>query len=410
MSTIYSIGIYLFQFIVFILSFFMPKAKLWIEGRRDWRQKLQNAIPKGSKVIWFHAASLGEFEQARSLIEKIKKEQKDIFILLSFFSPSGYEIRKNYDKADYICYLPADTPRNAKAFVQIVKPQKAFFIKYEFWYNYLAQLKKYKIPLYLVSGIFRQNQIFFKSYGFWFRKQLRSFEHFYLQDQTSLDLLNSIGYNNTVKTGDTRFDRVIEIAEQVEKISEIEHFVEQDKCLIIGSSWTKDEDLLVEYINTHPSYKYILAPHEIDETHLKRIESNLKLNYQRYSNFILQPKTNLKIMIIDNIGMLSSVYQYATLSYVGGAFGTGLHNILEAAVYGKPVVFGPHFFKFQEANDLLAEKAVVSISNQEELFSTLDLLFTDETANKKMGKKAKDFIYKSKGAVEYIYSNIFRKN
>lgn len=410
MSVIYSIGIYLFQLIISILAFFNPKAKLWIEGRKNWRQKLQKAIPKESKVIWFHAASLGEFEQARLLIEKIKKEQKDIFLLLTFFSPSGYEIRKDYDKADYICYLPADTPQNAKDFVQIANPQQVFFIKYEFWYNYLSQIKKHNSPLYLVSGIFRSSQIFFKFYGIWFKKQLTNFDCFFLQDQSSLDLINSLGYTNAVKTGDTRFDRVIEIAEQVHEIPKVKDFVGTKKCLIIGSSWPQDEDLLVEYINTHVEYKYILAPHEIHEVHLKRIESSLKLNAERYSRINKTSKKKINVMIIDNIGMLSSIYQYATVCYVGGAFGTGLHNILEAAVYGKPVIFGPQFSKFQEANDLLEEKAVISVSNFESLFSALNLLFTDEIANKKMGKKAKDFIYKSKGAVESIYSRIFIKN
>ena len=409
MFTIYNFGIYFYQWLIGLVAQFNPKASLWMSGRKDWEKNLKNALRKENNVIWFHAASLGEFEQGRPLIEKIKNEHKDVFILLTFFSPSGYEIKKNYENADYVCYLPADTQQNAKKFLSIVKPKKVFFIKYEFWYNYLSEIKKRKIPLYLISGLFRSQQIFFKSYGKWFLKQLTSFSKFYLQDKKSLELLQNKGFDNAIVAGDTRFDRVIEIAEHPQNISAIKMFISENPCLVIGSSWPKDEKLLAEYIKQHPNYKYILAPHQIDETHLKNIEEMLPNITQRYSNYIKQPQKQVSVLIIDNIGLLSSIYQYADLAYIGGAFGTGLHNILEAAVYGIPVVFGPQYSKFQEANDLIAQKAAFSISNSTELFSVLNLLFEDKQENQKIGKKAKSFIYKSQGAVDLIYTNIFKK-
>ena len=410
MSIIYNISIYFYLWLIKFAAFFNPKANLWISGRKDWKQKLESATRDASNIIWFHAASLGEFEQGRPLIEKIRAEQKDIFILLTFFSPSGYEVRKDYDQADYICYLPADTSRNAKDFISIVQPKQAFFIKYEFWYNYLSELKAKAIPLYLISGIFRPQHIFFKSYGQWFLKQLTHFDKFYLQDQESLDLLKEHHFTNTIAAGDTRFDRVIEIAQNPQPIPSVEEFISGKPCLVIGSSWPKDEALLSEYINTHLNYKYILAPHQINESHLKSIEALLPNQTQRYSDYIIAPQQEKTVLIIDNIGMLTSIYQYADLAYIGGAFGTGLHNILEAAVYGIPVIFGPEYSKFQEAKNLVAQNASISISNSKELNSILEKLFDHKVERDKVGQIAKNFIYKSQGAVDLIYSDIFKEN
>ena len=407
MFIIYNIGIYFYQFIIRWVSIFNPKAKLWIVGRKNWRHKLEEATKGSENIIWFHAASLGEFEQGRPLIEKIKAEQKEVFILLTFFSPSGYEIQKDYKYADYVCYLPADTLNNAKDFISIVSPQKVFFIKYEFWFNYMRELKRQQNSLYLVSGVFRESQIFFKPYGNWFAKQLQAFTYFYVQDEISVENLKSLGYNNVLLAGDTRFDRVIEIAEQSKDIKLVKDFIGEYPCLVIGSSWSKDEDLLVEYINTHPNYRYVLAPHEIKESHLSEIESKISVPTQRWSNSQKGAKKEAVVLLVDNIGMLSSIYKYANLAYVGGAFSAGLHNILEAAVFGIPVIFGPKYSKFPEAKDLIDVQAAFSVSDYDKLSQTLDLLFLDKSKNSEAGEKSKLFIYKSKGSVEVVAKHIF---
>jgi len=406
MSIIYNIGIYLYRWLIGIVSLFNSKASLWISGRKNWKQKLKIATEGAEHLIWFHAASLGEFEQGRPLIERLKKEKPECFVLLTFFSPSGYEVQKNYKEADYVCYLPSDTKANTKAFISIANPKQAFFIKYEFWYNYLSELKKTNTPLYLISGIFRPRHIFFKPYGKWFKKQLENFDKFYLQDQESLELINSLAFNNTVLTGDTRFDRVSQIAENSKNIDRVKDFVSNKKCLVVGSSWPVEEDMLTEYINNNLDYKYIIAPHEINESHIKDIESKLKVPFQRWSD----KKENAKalVLIIDNIGMLSSLYKYADFAYIGGAFGSGLHNILEAAVYGIPVVFGPKISRFKEATDLINAKSAFSVANKEEFFEKLDLLFHDSKKTIELGENAKQFIYKSKGATNIVWKDIYK--
>ena len=404
MSVIYNIGIYFYRWLIGLVSLFNPKAKLWIDGRKDWKKNLINATKDAENLVWFHAASLGEFEQGRPLIERLKEEQPNTFILLTFYSPSGYEIQKNYKGADYVCYLPSDTKSNAKDFISITKPKQAFFIKYEFWYNYLSELKKIETPLFLISGIFRTDHIFFKPYGSWFRKQLLNFDKFFLQDQTSVDLIKSIGFKNTILTGDTRFDRVIQIAENSKEIKEVKQFVASEKCLVIGSSWPIEEEMLCEYINQNTEYKYIIAPHEINDTHIKEIESRLEIGYKRWSE---QDNRDTTVLIIDNIGMLSALYKYANFAYIGGAFGSGLHNILEAAVYGIPVIFGPKITRFKEAHDLIQNKAAFSVSNKAEFFEKLDLFFNNIDKSQEFGENAKRFIYKSKGASDIVWRNIF---
>lgn len=408
MSILYNFGIYFYRWIIGLVSLFNPKAKLWIDGRRNWRTNLVNATKGADNIIWFHAASLGEFEQGRPLIERLKRENKNVFILLTFFSPSGYEIQKNFKDADYICYLPSDTKANAKAFISIVKPKKIFFIKYEFWFNYMSQINQNEIPFYLISGIFRKEQIFFKWYGQWFRKKLEAFKTFYVQDSASVERLHAIGFDNTVLTGDTRFDRVISIAENSKDLEIISKFAAGKSCLVMGSTWPKEEDMLSEYINNNPGYKYIIAPHEIGEAHLIEIESKLKLKVQRFSKINSSDIENVNVVLIDNIGMLSSIYKYANLAFVGGAFGKGLHNILEPAVYGIPVVFGPNYSKFQEASDLIREKSAFSVSDKTELLACLDNFFIDIESAKKAGGNAKSFIYKSKGATDILWQDVFK--
>ncbi len=395
---------YAYQLIIRLAAMFNPKAKLWVKGRQDWQSQLKTAIANHNKVIWFHAASLGEFEQGRPLIEKIKAEQTDAFILLTFYSPSGYELRHNYKKADYVCYLPADTRRNAQQFLDIVKPAKVYFIKYEFWFNYIHEMQERHIPLYLISGIFAEHQVFFKPYSKWFVKQLAAFTHFFVQNAHSVDLLNQLGFNNVTLAGDTRFDRVIEIANNAVADPMVKTFVGDKKCLVIGSSWPKDEALLLPYINQNSAFKYIIAPHEIHPSHINDIQSGLRVPFQVWTKADRHQLADAQVLIVDTIGQLSGLYQFADVAYVGGAFGSGLHNILEPAVYGIPVVFGPKYQKFQEAKDLLSHKAVCTVHNQEALFETLDDLLTNESKNYDMGQRARDFIYKSQGAVDIILS------
>jgi 3-deoxy-D-manno-octulosonic-acid transferase len=401
---------YTYQLIIRLVSCFNPKAKLWVKGRKNWQAKLKSAIGNHNKVIWFHAASLGEFEQGRPLIEKIKSEHDDVFVLLTFYSPSGYELRKNYDKADYVCYLPADTKSNAKQFLEIVKPSQAYFIKYEFWFNYIQKLGQLNVPLYLVSGIFAEHQVFFKSYSKWFVKQLAAFTHFFVQNEHSVSLLKKLGFDNVTKAGDTRFDRVIEIAEEAVADALVKTFVGDKKCIVVGSSWPKDEALLLPFINKNTDYKYIIAPHEIHESHINEIASGLNVQYQIWTKADNSKLADAQVLIVDTIGQLASLYQFANLAYVGGAFGSGLHNILEPAVYGIPVVFGPKYQKFQEAKDLLNKEAVVSINDAENLHEVLNNWLEKDQERLKMGQKAKDFIYQSQGAVNIIFENTLSKN
>lgn len=406
MALLYNIAIYFYQQIIRLVSLFDTKAQFWVKGRKQWKTQLKEGVATDGPVFWFHAASLGEFEQGRPLMEKIKKEQTDVFILLTFFSPSGYEVQKDYKGADYICYLPADTKSNAKAFVDIVNPMQVFFIKYEFWFNYMRELQAKKIPLHLISGIFHNKQIFFKSYGTWFKKQLKAFTYFFVQDPASVEKLKVLGFENAFVAGDTRFDRVIEIAEHAALIPVLSEFTKVKPCLVIGSSWPEDELFLSEYINLHPEYNYVIAPHEIKEDHLQSITSQIKLNIQRWTTMDQGLSLDTQVILVDTIGMLSKMYRYADLTYVGGAFKTGLHNVLEAAVYGKPVIFGPNYSKFQEATALISEKAAFSINSKEALFNTLNRLFTDKIERELLGENAKAFIYKSQGAAEYIQQKL----
>jgi len=350
-------------------------------------------------------------------MEKLKLQQPNVKILLTFFSPSGYEIRKNYTGADYIFYLPMDTASNAKKFIEIVKPQKVFFVKYEFWFNYLSELKNRNIPTYLVSGIFREDHHFFKSTGAWFRKQLSAFTHFFLQDDKSIELLNSIGYTNSTLCGDTRFDRVFEVSKNVKQIDLVKQFVGNNKVLILGSSWREDEKI-VQSLKLE-SLKLIIAPHEIDEKHLSSIEAEfiplLSEGLLRREGagvclrYSLANENNIKeaqVLIIDNIGMLSSLYQYGTIAFIGGGFGKGIHNILEAATFGLPVIFGPNFHKFAEAKELIKLGGAFSVMDVSEYEKTMDLL-SDEQVLKTASQISRMYVQGRIGATEKILSATF---
>ncbi len=407
---LYNFSIYLYNIIISLSSPFNKKAKLWIDGRKDIFKKLESEISnKDLDLIWIHCASLGEFEQGRPLIEKIKKGHSQYKILLTFFSPSGYEIRKNYSGADYVFYLPIDTILNSKRFIRIVKPKMAFFVKYEFWFNYLNELKKQNIPLYLVSGIFRKEQLFFKTYGAWFRNQLNCFTHFFVQDEASNKLLSSIGFTNVKTTGDTRFDRVNEVSKNTKPIPFIEEFKEEKKIFIAGSSWDEDEQIIASFNFQKNNFKIIIAPHEINESHINSIINKFKKSIVlRYSEANKLNIIDAQVLIMDNIGMLSSLYQYGTIAYIGGGFGKGIHNILEAATFGLPIIFGPNYKKFTEANELINLNCAFSITSITD-FEKKILLLGDDKIFKETSKNSKHYVESRIGATDKTLSVILLK-
>ena len=370
MSILYTISIYLYVIVIRVTALFNSKAKLWIKGRNAIFKKLAEATKEDQNIVWFHCASLGEFEQGKTIIEGYKIKYPTHKILLTFFSPSGYEIRKKYDVVDWVFYLPADTKKNAKQFISIVNPIKVIFIKYEFWFNYMAELNKKNIPFYSVSSIFRKEQSFFK-YD-WAAKQLNNVSHFFVQDQNSKELLKNIGFSNCTVAGDTRFDSVISNTQNSISISLVEKFCENKTTIICGSTWPKDEALLVKYINKNPNYNYIIAPHEMQHISALKNQTNALL-FSKANNTNI---SDINVLIIDSIGILSNVYKYGDLAYIGGGFGSGIHNILEAVTFGLPVVFGPNYQKFKEANELIELEGAISISNFKELTSAIDYFNT----------------------------------
>ena len=386
-----------------------------VAGWRD-SQNILFQLARSSKsqpIAWFHAASLGEFEQTRPVLEKFRIQHPEYRVLLTFFSPSGYEVRKNYTGADAVCYLPMDTPGNARRLIQTLSPRIAFFVKYDFWFNYLNQLNKQGTRTFLFSAIFRPRQYFFQWYGGWFCKQLsRCYEHIYVQNEQSLQLLKSHGVDHCSIAGDTRFDRVHDIALTARKFPEIERFLSlsangnnQAKVLMAGSSWEPDEDFLKQYFTHRKDLKYIIAPHIISESHINQIETLFERgNCLRYSDLNNAANSDFAkpILIIDNIGMLSSLYQYATVAYIGGAWGRGLHNTLEAVTFGKPVVFGPHYDKFQEAHDLLSRGGAFSYSQYSSLETILDRLFDHATDYEKASLACLDYLNENLGSSDKI--------
>lgn len=404
---IYDLAINLLPSGIKLLACFKEKERKLAEGQKIVFSYLKEKIDPQASYIWFHASSLGEFEQGRPMIEKIKTEHPEYHIILTFFSPSGYEVRKDYPLADIICYLPFDTKSNVKSFLDLVKPKMAIFIKYEFWLNYLQELHERKIPTYIISAIFRSQQLFFKPHGGWYRKMLHYFDHIYLQDNNSKNLLESIGVNNVTVCGDTRFDRVIEIQHQAKEIPLIASFVKDQQILIAGSSWPKDEEIFTEYFNQHREIKLIIAPHEIHESHLLDIESKLKRTFLRFSQANETNIRNADCIIMDCFGMLSSVYRYGNVAYIGGGFGTGIHNILEAAVYGMPVIWGPNFSKFREAKGLINAGGGFSIQESSEFAQLCDRLFTDKKYLVESCKKSFDYVADNSGATNKIYQDLF---
>lgn len=403
---IYNLIIYLYASAVRLAALFNKKASLMVAGHAEAFDKLKREIDSSAKYIWFHAASLGEFEQGRPLIEEIRKQYPNYKILQTFFSPSGYEVRKNYKGADIVCYLPFDTPGNARHFIRLVQPCMAFFVKYEFWKNYLVELNRKSIPVYSVSSIFRDGQIFFRWYGAGYRDVLKQFTHLFVQNKNSVSLLEKIGVRNTTVVGDTRFDRVLEICRQAKELPVVEQFKGKAVTLVAGSSWAPDEDIFIPYFNAHPEMKLIIAPHVIDEGHIKEIIGKLNRTVVRYTQATPETIAQADCLIIDCFGLLSSIYRYGEIAYIGGGFGVSIHNTLEAAVYGMPVIFGPNNKKFQEAQDLLACKGGFEIQGASDFNSLMDRFLVDHTFLDKAGKRAGSYVEDNAGALEKIMKEV----
>ena len=411
MTLLYNITMLIYQSFIWLASKFNnKKAELFLTGRKDVFALLEQKRLPGERYIWFHAASLGEFEQGRPLIESLKVSHPEYKIILTFFSPSGYEVRKNYSGADIICYLPLDLSWNAKRFLDIVQPDYAIFIKYEFWMNFLLELKKRAIKTYIVSAIFRESQLFFKWYGGYYRNLLKSFNHLFVQNDESVRLLHSIGFDNVTKVGDTRFDRVADIASNAKELPIVQLFKSDKKVLVAGSSWPNDEEILLSYFNQNKDIKLIIAPHEIHEEHLQSIISKLQRPYVRYTQATTENVSDAVCLIIDCFGLLSSVYRYGEVAYIGGGFGVGIHNILEAAVYGIPVIFGPNYKKFQEAVDLIELGGAFSISDYTG-FSRLmsDLLVDNSSLYASSAAISNDYSQRNRGATIKVLDIILKQ-
>lgn len=450
----YNIAIYIYLIGVAIGSLFNKKIKKMWRGEREAVDLLKEKVDPTAKYVWFHAASLGEFEQGRPLIEQLKATHPEYKILLTFFSPSGYEVRKNYEGADIVCYLPLDTIRNARRFLRAVHPVMAFFIKYEFWYNYLHILRHRGVPVYSVSSIFRPGQVFFKWYGRNYAKVLHCITHFFVQNEVSLQLLKGIGIDEATVVGDTRFDRVLQIKEQAKKLPIVEAFkgingkgdackddlsenackedlsedackgaLSEDACkdnlsengckgckvFVAGSSWQPDEDIFIRFFNDHPDWKLIIAPHVIGEDHLAYILDKLQMKAVRYTQATEQSAAEARCLIIDCFGLLSTIYRYGEIAYVGGGFGVGIHNVPEAAVWGVPVLFGPNNKRFQEAQDLLACKGSFEVTDYDSFNTIISRLISDDKFRHQCGEASANYVKSRSGATDIIMKSVVEK-
>jgi 3-deoxy-D-manno-octulosonic-acid transferase len=407
MNLLYNIGIQLFGLLLRVASLKNQKASSWLKGRKGLLKAIKKEVLNVENIVWVHCASLGEFEQGRPLIEEIKRNYPEKKVLLTFYSPSGFEVQKNYKGADYIYYLPLDSYFNARRFVRYVNPETVFFIKYEYWFNYLSQLKKRNIPIYFVSAIFREKQLFFKWYGGWYRKMLKKATHFFVQSDLSAKLLDQIGISNYTIAGDTRFDRVIHIMENVKPLKIVESFINGDDVIVAGSSWKAEDALLNQYLRNKPKVKLILAPHEVSEENIERIMNmfgDKAILYSKVTNGIASEK---QVLVIDCYGMLTSLYQYGKIAFIGGGFGVGLHNILEAATFGMPILFGPNFERFKEARELVAQNAAFSVNNIEEFNTVMNHLFNDSELIKRISEKSASYVAQNVGATQKVLDRVF---
>ena len=412
MLFLYNLIVLLATQILKLLALFSPKMKLFVNGRKDVFPTLKNKIAPNDKTIWFHAASLGEFEQGLPVMEQIKKQFPQHKIIVTFFSPSGYEVRKNNSIADVTVYLPLDTKSNAQKFLELVHPELVFFIKYEYWPNYLNELKKQNTKTYLISGIFRENQAFFKWYGGFYRKALQTFDYFFVQNDSSKQLIQNIGFNNVKVSGDTRFDRVVSILERDNTLDFIEQFKNNQITIVVGSSWPKDENLLVNYINnSSENVKFIIAPHNIKGEQIANLKQQIEKATVLFSEKENKNLDEFQVFIIDTIGILTKIYSYADIVYVGGGFGNpGVHNILEPATFGVPIVVGPNYSHFAEATALINMNGCVSITNQKQLNEAFDLLLNNEDERHEKGHICSTFVQMNKGATDIILKHILNEN
>ncbi len=408
MRLLYQAGIFVYSFFAKTATLYNSKARQFVRGRKNWQKSLAAKIETNARYVWFHCASLGEFEQGRPLMEEIKSRFPEYRIVLTFFSPSGFEIRKNYNHADIILYLPLDTKKNAKSFLRMVQPEIAFFIKYEYWYFFINELKKREIPLYIVSAIFRKDQYFFKDnlLGKWYRNMLHKTTHLFLQDKNSAELLHSININNYTISGDTRFDRVATIAQNAREIPIVEKFKNSKILLVAGSTWKPDEELLADYANKNPEIKMIIAPHEVDHDIINRLET-MFMHSIRFSKLTEEEAGNYHVLIVDSIGMLSSIYKYGHFAYIGGGFGAGIHNILEAATFGLPVVFGPNHQKFKEALDLINTGGAYPVEDAGNLDRILSALVNNSSKRRLASEICKNYVAQNTGATHHILKKVF---
>ena len=399
---LYNIAIHFYLLGVAIASLFNEKVRKMWRGERAAFNVLKQKVDPEARYVWFHAASLGEFEQGRPIMERLRREHPEYKILLTFFSPSGYEVRKNYEGADIICYLPLDTPINAIRFLRLVRPVMAYFIKYEFWYNYLHILKYRHVPAYSVSSIFRPDQIFFKWYAKKYAGVLHCITHFFVQNEQSKELLAKIGITDVTISGDTRFDRVLQIMEQSKHLPIVEAFKQDHHVFVAGSSWSPDEDIFIRFFNEHPEWKLIIAPHVIGNDHLQQILSKLNRKSVRYAAATTETAAEAQCLIIDCFGLLSSIYHYGEVAYVGGGFGVGIHNVLEAAVWNVPVFFGPNNKRFQEAQQLLASGGGVEITDYDSFATAMLRFMSDPEWLRQCGNKAGEYVKSKAGATNIV--------
>lgn len=403
MRLLYDLGIWFYTLLLRLISPFHPKAKRWVAGREGLMAHIAQSVEKGQRHIWFHFASLGEFEQGRSVLEVLKKSFPQEKVIITFFSPSGYDIRKNTDLADHVFYLPSDTAQHAKEFIALIQPKFVVFTKYEYWYHYFKELWQRDIRLLMISAIFREDQIFFKPYGGFFKGILRNVSYYFTQDVDSVHMLKWIGITQAGLAGDTRFDRVVALPRQHKPLAPVEQFTAQANVLVAGSTWAPDERLLATLAEAYSTWKFIVAPHEVDASHIAALKLLFPkaLLYSQFSSYSAAEVTAAKVLIIDNIGMLSALYYYADVAYIGGGFGAGIHNTLEAATYGIPVVFGPKYGKFKEAEDLVTLMAGFSIASQEEL-NSLFVELQDGEKRQAWGMAAQKYVQQNAGATQII--------
>lgn len=406
MKFLYQISLFFYSLLVKIASLFNHKAKLWVKGRKNTFAYLKTHLSPDDEICWFHCASLGEFEQGKPLMEKIKQTHPHKKILVTFFSPSGYEYRKNSPLADFVCYLPNDNAKNARKFIRLVRPKQAYFVKYEFWYFYLKELYNTNIPTYLIAGVFRPNQPFFKWYGAFHQQMLGFFTHFFLQNKASEELLQGIGFTNTTTSGDTRIDQVFDNSQSPKQLSLIERFTQNNPTIILGSSWEKEEEIISEYITiTDKKFQYIIAPHDISKSHIEHLKNMLTVPYLLYSEATLENILNHSILIIDNIGMLANCYQYTDIAFIGGGFSGALHNVLEPAAFGNAILFGDKINKFHEAQALIDAYAAFSISSLDDFIAVVNHLMMKENMENTQNA-AKKYIVENVGATDRIWKNL----